>query len=280
MGINCKLQLKFRYFGTGGGGILALTRANLSSVGRVPGTAKGSELRMNIKGLLFDKDGTLFDFHATWAGAVETFFDRLAPSPEVWSEIAAVAGYDGRTRRFVPGSLIVADSNAEIATTLARFRPDLTISDVEALANAAFSEAASQGCLQPAVADLPALLSSFKAQGIALGVATHDSEAAAVAHLQAAGALELFDFIAGYDSGHGLKPGPGMLTAFAAATGLAAHEIAMVGDSVHDLMVAPNAGAAMAIGVLTGPAEESDLAVHADHILASIGDLPALLARL
>lgn len=235
---------------------------------------------MTIKGLLFDKDGTLFDFHATWAGAVETFFDRLAPSRAVWSEIAEVAGYDGATKRFVPGSLIVAESNAEIAKTLVRFRPDLTTAEVEAIANAAFAEAASQGCLQPAVADLPGLLSEIKARGIAIGVATHDSEAAAIAHLRAAAALELFDFVAGYDSGHGLKPGPGMLEAFARATGLDVQHIAMVGDSVHDLLVAPNAGAAMAIGVLTGPAEKTDLAAHADHVIASIADLPALLARL
>ena len=94
----------------------------------------------------------------------------------------------------------------------------------------------------------------------------------------AADELEQFDFIAGYDSGHGHKPGPGMLLAFAAATGLEPGEIVMIGDSVHDLGVGPAAGAALTIGVLTGPAAHEDLAPHADHVLDSIADLPALLA--
>jgi phosphoglycolate phosphatase len=54
----------------------------------------------------------------------------------------------------------------------------------------------------------------------------------------------------------------------------------MVGDSVHDLMMVRTAGAALAVGVLTGPATAEDLADHADHVLPSITELPALLARL
>ncbi|MEM6905745.1 MAG: HAD hydrolase-like protein, partial [Pseudomonadota bacterium] len=57
-------------------------------------------------------------------------------------------------------------------------------------------------------------------------------------------------------------------------------EIAMVGDSVGDLAMVPAAGGALAVGVLTGPARAEDLAGHADHILASIADLPGLLTRL
>ena len=90
---------------------------------------------------------------------------------------------------------------------------------------------------------------------------------------------DAFDFIAGYNSGHGLKPGPGMLLAFAEATGIPPASVVMVGDSRHDLEVARNAGAALAVGVLTGPATRADLAPWADHILPSIEHLPALLKR-
>ncbi|MFK7945911.1 MAG: HAD family hydrolase [Paracoccaceae bacterium] len=77
-----------------------------------------------------------------------------------------------------------------------------------------------------------------------------------------------------------MKPGPGMLLAFAKATGLVPSEIVMIGDSIHDLGVAPAAGAAMAVGVLTGPAGHHDLAPYADHVLPSIADLPGLLDSL
>jgi phosphoglycolate phosphatase len=64
---------------------------------------------------------------------------------------------------------------------------------------------------------------------------TNDAEAPAHAHLNRAGVADLFDFVAGCDSGHGAKPAPGQLLAFARRTGLAPERVVMVGDSLHDL---------------------------------------------
>ena len=64
------------------------------------------------------------------------------------------------------------------------------------------------------------------------------------------------------------------------AGGLWTNSIAILADSVHDLGVAPSSGAALAIGVLTGPATFEDLVDHADHVLGSIAEIPALLTRL
>ena len=232
-----------------------------------------------IRGILFDKDGTLFDFTASWAGVMERTLAALSPDPALCHAMGLAVGYDGRTRRFVAGSPAVVGAVAEVAVLLAPYLPGRSVEEIEAIANRIGEEAAQTGMLCPAVPDLPGFLAGLGRDGYVLGVATHDSEAAARAHLGAVGALDRFAFIAGYDSGHGLKPGPGMLLAFAAATGLRPAEIAMIGDSVHDLGVAPAAGAAMAVGVLTGPSGREELAPHADHVLDSIADLPALLAR-
>lgn len=231
-----------------------------------------------IRGILFDKDGTLFDFAATWAGVVERLLDRLAPDPVTRDRMARESGYDPLARRFAPGAPIVAASTAEIAGIWAARLPGRGAAEIERLAN---EMAAGVGGaeLVPACDDLPGLLAGLAARGYRLGVATHDSEAAARAHLEAAGALGAFDFIAGYDSGHGLKPGPGMLHAFAAATGIDPGEVAMLGDSRHDLEMVANAGGGLAVGVLTGPATAADLAPWADHVIGSIAELPELLAR-
>ncbi|WP_325166437.1 HAD family hydrolase [Thermohalobaculum xanthum] len=234
-----------------------------------------------IRGILFDKDGTLFDFQATWAGVIDLLLDELAPEPHIRARMAADAGFDPATRRFMPGSPIVAGATAETAAIWARHRPDLGAQHIERMANAAgLAVARRPGGLVPAVPDLPGLLDSLLARGLALGVATHDAEEGARVQLTTAGALDRFGFISGYDSGHALKPDPAMLLAFARQAGIPPAGVIMVGDSRHDLeMVAP-AGAALAVGVLTGPATAADLAPHADHILPSIGDLPNLLDSL
>lgn len=233
-----------------------------------------------IRGLLFDKDGTLLDFVASWGGVTEEALRRLCEDPVRRAEMALAVGYDIDAGRFVPGSPVVAGAFTEVAEVWAAFLPDWTAADVTALSDKLVIEMVETGALVPAVPDLAGYLHGLRNEGYVLGIATHDSEEAARAHMAGFDALEAFSFIAGYDSGHGLKPGPGMLLAFSRATGVAAHEVVMIGDSVHDLGVAPAAGAAMAVGVLTGPADHADLAPHADHVLASIGELPALLRSL
>jgi phosphoglycolate phosphatase len=87
--------------------------------------------------------------------------------------------------------------------------------------------------------------------GYALGVATNATRSELDAHLDAAGIALAFDFVAGCDSGHGAKPGPGMCLAFAAHLGCAPETVVMVGDSLHDLKAGRAAGM-RTVGVLTG----------------------------
>ena len=72
---------------------------------------------------------------------------------------------------------------------------------------------------------------------------------------------------------------PEPVTAFAAAVGVKPHEIAVVGNSLHDLHAARAAGA-LAVAVLTGPrgaAARAELAPFADLVLAALDELPAVL---
>jgi phosphoglycolate phosphatase len=122
------------------------------------------------------------------------------------------------------------------------------------------------------------LFDGLRARGLRLGVATNDAEGPARAHLNAAGVSGHFDFVAGFDSGHGAKPSPGQLLAFARAVGVAPDRVAMVGDSTHDLIAGRNAGM-VTVGVLTGMAGAQDLRPFADAVLPDIGHLPDWLDR-
>ncbi|MDF2234482.1 HAD family hydrolase [Albimonas sp. CAU 1670] len=233
-----------------------------------------------IRGILFDKDGTLLDFDATWRGFVEETLHAVAPhDAELRAKLSDLAGLDPTTGRFRAGSPAVSGATSEVAVLWAPHLPGRSAQDIEAEIDDRAASAVLDGPTA-AAPDLPGLLDGFRARGMALGVATHDSERAARAHMTLLGALEKFDFIAGYDSGHGLKPGPGMVLAFAAAAGIPPHQIAMIGDSLHDLGAGRAAGAGLVVGVLTGPADAAELAPHADHVVGSIAELPELLASL
>lgn len=233
-----------------------------------------------LGGILFDKDGTLFDFARTWGRFTEFMLERLAPDPQTRAEMARAVGYEPQAGRFAGGSAIVAGTNADIAALWAAFRPDLGAGGVERmLEDAVLALSGDPAFLVPAVPDLPGLIGELRRMGYRLGVATHDLEGAARAQLKMAGVNDAFDFVAGYDSGHGLKPGPGMPRAFARTINLEPARIVMAGDSRHDLEAARGAGFGLVVGVLTGPATRDELAPFADRVLPSIAGLPALLAE-
>ncbi|WP_135501460.1 HAD family hydrolase [Roseovarius aestuariivivens] len=222
-----------------------------------------------IDGLIFDKDGTLFDFHTTWSTwAHGVIADLTGGDPDHAARMAAEMDYDLAARRFRPSSPLIAGTNREAAECVARALPGRDVDEVEA-----FLMRATLDVPQAEAVPLAPFLGGIRRAVRALGVVTNDTEAGARAHLGRAGVLDSFDFVAGFDSGHGAKPDPGPLLAFARVTGLDPACIAMVGDSTHDL-IAGRAAGMRTIGVLTGPAEAAALAPHADIVLPDIGHIP------
>jgi phosphoglycolate phosphatase len=222
-----------------------------------------------LRGLLFDKDGTLFDFQATWGVWGGAFIRELAGGEEDRAQALATAlGYDLAKGRFAPTSPVVAGTMEVVIGAVMATMPTLD----EALLRRQVLESTAAAPQVPA-ASLRPLLGRLRETGYRLGVATNDAEGPARAHLERAGVLADFDFIAGYDSGHGAKPGSGMALEFCRVTGLPPAACAMIGDSAHDLASGRAAGM-FAVGVLTGPAGRDDLVRHADLILPGIAALP------
>jgi phosphoglycolate phosphatase len=234
--------------------------------------------RPRLAALLFDKDGTLVDFDQTWGRAGHAVMRRLGGGdPATVARLAEAMHYSVADLRFAPSSPLIAgapDTYVHLwAEALGRTGDPAMLDDL----NAAFTDETLRA-LAP-IGEPDAILVALKARGLRLGLATNDGEASARRQLAALGLDAHMDFIAGYDTGHGGKPDPGMVLAFAAATGVAPGRIGMVGDSHLDLVSARAAGA-VAIAVLTGPARRDELAPLADHVIDGIADLPALVDRL
>ncbi|MBA3909878.1 MAG: phosphatase [Rhodobacter sp.] len=227
-----------------------------------------------IDGLLFDKDGTLFDFRISWGRWAAGFLASVAQDADHAARLGLAIGFDPDTLTFAPDSPVISATAADIAAALAPYLPGKTVAEL----TSQIDDTAGAAPMSEAVPLLP-LLAGLRSQGLKLGVATNDSEAPARQHLAAHGITDCFDFIAGYDSGHGAKPGPGMCLAFAGSLGLDPARVAMVGDSRHDLEAGRAAGM-RTVAVLTGVALRTDLAPHADVVLPDIGALPAWLAGL
>lgn len=224
-----------------------------------------------IEGLLFDKDGTLFDFQKAWGPWIAGAIESLAPSPAARAEMAVAIGYDSAARRISPHSPIVAATVRDAAAVLSPFLPHWALED---LVGELDRRSAEVSLVE--VTPLVPFFEELKARGFKVGLATNDTEVPARAHLAACGITRYFDFVAGYDSGFGGKPGPGMAEAFLRQMNLAPQAAVMVGDSLHDLHAGRAAGL-RCVAVLTGVAGADELAPHADVVLPDISHLPAWL---
>lgn len=233
---------------------------------------------MAMDGVLFDKDGTLFDFPSMWEPAYRAAAEAIAASTGVPGQAArllAVGGYDPEFGVLDPASpMACGTTDAIIALWMAE--PGVAgVPDCAARVRAIFHAHATHAP-RPLV-DLAALFARLRRRGLRLGVATTDDTATAQALFERFAVSAHLDFVAGGDSAFGVKPDPGVVAAFCRQAGIDPRQVVVVGDSVRDMSMARRAGAGLAVGVLSGVTPRAVLAPAADCVIDSIADLDDVL---
>ena len=229
---------------------------------------------MAIRGILFDKDGTIIDYWRTWVPINRAAALYAAGGDNAIADaLLRLGGHDPTTDGITPGSPLAAGDALDIAKAFAS-HPGIAPAErlVAGIDRIFCSGGAQHSALISGAGDT---LTELKRRGFRLGLATNDSGNGLQASLGSHGILGLFDFTAGCDAGFGSKPDPRMVQGFCNAVGLGRHEIAVVGDAAHDLAMGRAAGVALTVGVLSGTSRRQDLTALADLLVDSINDLLA-----
>jgi phosphoglycolate phosphatase-like HAD superfamily hydrolase len=235
-----------------------------------------SPLLDGIDLVVFDKDGTLIDFHAMWGGWALELGRRLdgATRRPVAGDVFAAIGFDpvsGRVRAGAPLAVATMGQIAEtIAAVIRRWCP--SIAAARRAVESAWFEPDPVATAVPTT-DLPALFERLRGSGRRIAVATTDDRAPTEATLRALGIRDFVSALACGDDGVGVKPDPAMVLAICAALQVAPAAIAVIGDTPVDLAMGRSAGAGRVIGVLTGVGDRAELEPLADVVLPSIGEL-------
>ena len=228
-----------------------------------------------VGGILFDKDGTLVDYAATWSPINRSAaLIAAGGSDDEAARLLRLVGGDPATGHAIADTLLAAGTTPELAAAWAEAGSPVDRDALTERLDHLFRS--SVGAAVP-VTDLAALFARLKRRGVRLGIASSDNAAAVAATAERFGLGDHVDFLAGYDSGHGSKPSAGMLTAFCSTTGVAPLAAVVVGDNLHDIEMGRRGGAGLTVGVLTGTGTPESLGAAADVVLDSIEDLETLL---
>jgi phosphoglycolate phosphatase len=229
-----------------------------------------------MRGVLFDKDGTLLDFEASWSAVYrELCYDLADGNSETAEAMLIAGGLDPVSRRFTSGAPLAAGTTVDIVRVwYPEFSDDEERAMVERI-DRVFHENGIR-CSVP-VPGLVSTLAELKGAGLTMGVATNDGTNATRAAVAALGLQNFLPHVYGYDSVPNPKPAPDIVHAFCKVIDARPKEIVVVGDNPHDIEMARNAGAGAAVGVLTGNSRPEDLLPIADAVLQSVAELPAWL---
>ena len=230
----------------------------------------------SLKGLLFDKDGTLIDFNQSWLPPMKAAANLVASRsgrPELASQLLIEGGYLPEQDSWAKDSIIAFETSDAMLEAWANRTSPALIESITPQIQQIVLDALHNAV--PVVADIKPLFTKF-AKRYTLGVASMDDEINVDRTLCGLGLHDDIVFYCGSDSGFGHKPDAGMVEAFCTQTEFSASDVAVVGDSLHDLKMARAAGA-IAIGVLSGASSERTLSKYADYLFP---DIAALYAHL
>jgi len=204
-----------------------------------------------IKGILFDKDGTILEFHSTMHNIYTDIFkclkDRYRVPDLLLQRLKDALGH--LPDRLRSDSLLPFSTNPQIAEALLeasgkyavelQWQQPFNQTDLlELIEEISLGENVPYTTL-PGV---PETLRYLKNKDYKIGIATADTLTATVAGLKKSGIIDYFEYLG---TGDDSKPKPDTFLAdmFCNQCGIAPNEILIIGDSKNDMVFAENVGA-------------------------------------
>jgi phosphoglycolate phosphatase len=233
--------------------------------------------------IIFDKDGTLVDFSATWIPLIlkraDSVMKAFGKNRDVKSLLLGAWGIDPLTHKVDPrGPCPVAPRSDEIVVgTMVLYQQGCPWDESKQLVARAFDDAdadTDRRTLLKPVEGIQTFLHHLKAQGFSLAIATSDERRDTEAVLSVLGLEGLFDRVLCDGEYHPPKPHPEAILTICRELSIPPGEAAFIGDTVTDMVMGKRAAVALTIGIVEGgvtPREE--LAPVADVVFDSLREM-------
>ncbi len=262
-------------------GIQALPPSvNFDSLGTIPTMAQNTP---KLKAILFDKDGTLFHYASVWQRVIIAGIDEAFASigrsddDRVKLGLLRLMGVDGLGNNLRKG-LVFTHSKVKIARRFLlfclrhRLNPKKVMDEYEKQSKE--SGPLLREILQATDFSLvQKLFAKLKEHNYTVAVITNDNEESTKLFLEEMKIQQYVDFVATRDTPGRKKPHPALFASFCTRFGLDPSEVAMVGDTITDMLFAKRSGAGYTVALLSGSNDHKRLSRHSDVIYPEISSL-------
>ncbi len=233
--------------------------------------------------IIFDKDGTLIDFKATWIPLIRKrvafLLKTLGRDGELEAFLLKFWGIDSLSGRIDPRGPTPVSSRPEeiVIGTVALYQQGYPWDKSKEWVTQAFDQADAASdrreMLRP-IEGIQSVLSFLKARGFFLALATSDERKDTEAVLSALAMKRLFDSVVCAGEVFPPKPHPETIFTLCRRLSVPVHETICIGDTLADMMMGKKAGVALTIGIVEGGVTpKEDLEKVADLVIDSIRDL-------
>lgn len=237
-----------------------------------------------IKGVIFDKDGTLFDYGEVWGPVVKDCVDTilmtfdLRNKDKIRREIYQIIGVDDEGRVYQDGFLFNHDKLVRIVLRIFRFcvvnriSPAAMYRIITRMLNSQNLKVVRK-IHSMDFSRLQDLFEELDSRGMVIGVVTNDITANTKAILDGMGISRHVRFLRTKESNCRRKPSNESIKQFCTLFGLKSEEVAVVGDSVVDMEYAKAGKVGYTVAVLTGYGNGEVLSQWADVVYDKVEDL-------
>ncbi len=226
--------------------------------------------------IIFDKDGTLIDFHSMWGQWARDLARRLEAATylPLAADIFKAFDFDPDTGVIAPDGALALEPGSKLQDILRDVLVSAGVSPsaIEAALNTAWVAPDSVVEAKP-LTDLITFFQTLRMHGLKIAIATADDYAPTVSLVENWELTNLVDMIMGADSGVPIKPKPDVVLHICQELGISPKQTVMVGDNIVDLQMGQAAGVSLTVGVLSGLCKVDDLAPYANFVLPDISTL-------
>lgn len=236
-----------------------------------------------IKGIIFDKDGTLFRYEEFWVpvakGVAKSIASALKTESDITEELLDSIGAD----KGISGVLCKGTYEEIAECFLAVIKKhSLECEDILKLTIDSFHKCFDCGVIVPACENIASLFATLKAEGYKAFLVTSDDRYVTDICLDALGIKEYFDEVFSNNGEYPAKPNPFYINLISQKYGLALDELVMVGDTMTDMSFAKNAGIC-SVGVAVSESDREVIKPYAtvvvkdiSHIKEAINEIQAI----